>query len=295
MDDPKWKKFEKLATKIQQDLSPDAEVIHDVKLMGQDSQTQRQIDIVVKRSVGQFPLLVVMQCKDTRAKLDINVIGEFADVIRDVRANKGALVSSAGFTKSAITSAKQKGIDLFRLVDVGSQDWRGYASFPAAATIDGIDAYRLKMGNDINFPPERFSIPIKLLEDIPNLTLYKENGEAIGSVVDLIHKAWSDGKLPNTPGEHFDVVFVDDPVFLKTDGDMVPVSILVSIIVKRRHFSGNIPIAEMRGFQNVTTGGVYTRSLTTGKINIQMIEKEWQQIDDIENLAAKPFIIFHLV
>ncbi len=292
-NDPKWKKFEKLAAEIQKELSPEAAVKHDEKIRGWDSKTDRQIDIVVRQNVGQYPLLIVMQCKDEKTPLDVNAVGEFASVVSDVRAHKGALVSNSGFTEAAINLAKQKGIDVFRLVDIENKDWKSYATLPAAAVFDALEGYQLKFANNPNYPPERFAIPLKLLEDIPNTHLYKEDGTFINTIINAIRTAWNSDKLPKKSGEYFDLKFVDEPVFIKDGEKLIPIELTANIVTRQQVFFGHIPIKSMRGFHDVSTGGVYTRSLTTEWLNTETIEKKWQKVESLDQLAVKPLIIMH--
>ncbi|MDP2641284.1 MAG: restriction endonuclease [Candidatus Yanofskybacteria bacterium] len=292
-DNPKWKKFEALAAEIQKELSPQAKVEHDVKIKGEDSKVDRQIDISVRQNIGQYSLLIVIQCKDEKAPLDVNVVGEFASVVNDVRAQKGALVSSSGFTAAAVNLAKQKGIDLFRLVDVENKDWRTYASLPAAAVFDEMEGYQLRFANNPIFPPERFTIPIKLLEDIPNLPLHREDGTLIDTAINAIGAAWNSGKLPKKSGEYFDLKFIDEPVFLKDGENLIPVVLTANIITRQRIFFGHIPILSMRGFQDVATGGVHMRSFTTDWLNLEAIEKGWQLVESLEQLAVQPVLVLH--
>jgi len=289
----KWKKFEILASEIQKELSPDAEVNHNIKIKGEDSKVDRQIDILVKKQVGQYPLLIVMQCKDERAPLDVNAVGEFASVISDVRANKGALVSSSGFTPAAINLAKQKGIDVFRLVDLQNKNWKSYASLPAAAVFDKVEGYRLKFAVNPDFPPERFSIPMKILEDVPNIILYRENGDKIDSIINLIQKAWKNEKLPRGNGENFDLEFLEEPVFIKDGESFSPVKITIYIKTSRKIVFGNIPLQSMRGFQDVVKGGIYTHSFTTEMISVDVVKKEWQVVESLNQLAISPVITLY--
>ena len=53
-DDPKWKRFEALVAKVQSSFSPDAEVTLNEKVKGRISGVRRELDIVVRRSIGQF-------------------------------------------------------------------------------------------------------------------------------------------------------------------------------------------------------------------------------------------------
>ena len=48
-----WKELEKLVTMIQRQLSPDANVQHNVMIDGVDSETKRQIDVLVEQNIGQ--------------------------------------------------------------------------------------------------------------------------------------------------------------------------------------------------------------------------------------------------
>jgi hypothetical protein len=58
-----------------------------------------------------------VQCRDYKALLDVNAVGEFDSVIRDVGAAKGIMVSVHGFTETAKTYARALNIDLLRLPD----------------------------------------------------------------------------------------------------------------------------------------------------------------------------------
>src|SRR2546426_7252001 len=88
MGAPKWKRFEQLAYQIQEDLAQDAEVKLNDLIVGEDSKTERQIDISIRKRVGQYTLLIVIDCKDHQRPLDVKDVGEFISIVTDVRANK---------------------------------------------------------------------------------------------------------------------------------------------------------------------------------------------------------------
>lgn len=125
MKEPKWKRFEKLAAKIQADLSPSAIVSHNEKIYGK-SGIERQIDVAVRQNVGQFGILIVIDAKDHKTPLDIQEVGSFIDLVSGVGAHCGAMVSTSGFTEGARGRARAAGIDLYRLLDAESEDWRAY-------------------------------------------------------------------------------------------------------------------------------------------------------------------------
>jgi hypothetical protein len=127
---PDWKKFEDLAASIQRDLSPDAKVTPNAKLIGK-SGAPRQIDILVEQETGQFKLRIVMDCKDYKFPVDVNDVEAFLGLVEDVGANKGAMVAASGFTETAKVRAVRAGLDLFRLIDTADHKWRSYVSIPA--------------------------------------------------------------------------------------------------------------------------------------------------------------------
>ena len=101
MADAPWAEFEKLAYDIQRELAGSADVTLRDTIQGVDSNIPRQIDISIRQQVGQYSVLIIVDCKDHRAPLDVNIVGEFVTVVRDVRANKGALIASRGFTPAS--------------------------------------------------------------------------------------------------------------------------------------------------------------------------------------------------
>ena len=74
---PDWKLLEHLVAEIQEQLAPDASVLHNVSLYGLDSETQRQIDVLVEQSIGQYTMRIVLDCKDYAKPVDVKGVEEF--------------------------------------------------------------------------------------------------------------------------------------------------------------------------------------------------------------------------
>ena len=64
-----------------------------------------------------------MQAKDWASPADVNAVGAFAAVVEDVDATRGVMVCRSGFSQSAKTFARNKGIGLYNLHDAESRDW----------------------------------------------------------------------------------------------------------------------------------------------------------------------------
>ena len=86
-------------------------VRRNVQLPGPDG--PRQIDVLVRATVGPFELTTVIECKDTCRKVPVTVVDELHSKIQDVGANKGAVVTRNGFSRTARLKADRLGVDLF--------------------------------------------------------------------------------------------------------------------------------------------------------------------------------------
>src|SRR5262249_8639118 len=95
---PKWKRFENLVAEIQRALAPGAAISQNERIRGKNTGALREIDIVVRQSVGQFGILIIVDCKDHGNPLDVKDVEAFAGLAEDVGANKGAMVAANGFS-----------------------------------------------------------------------------------------------------------------------------------------------------------------------------------------------------
>ena len=125
-----WLDFEKMIARVYQTISPRALVKHNDSIQGMDSGIERQIDVSVRFKEAGCAFLIIVQAKNYKNPADINVVGEFATVIKDVRASKGVLICNAGFTQGAQQLAISLGIDLCTAHDAETKDWRAILTIP---------------------------------------------------------------------------------------------------------------------------------------------------------------------
>lgn len=281
---PKWKKYEEFVAALQKEFAPSAEVKHDDKIMGA-SGIERQVDVSIRTKISTFELLVVIDCKDWNKPVDIQDIEQFIGAVEDVKANKGAMMSSRGFTAAAKTRAMQKGIDLYSAIDVQSVDWPVFLAFPTFCDFRGPKRYNLKFSHT---SPGPFAMPAMDAKYIP---LYRKDGSYIDIVFNLLVKAWNEGRLPREAGEYKDLSFIAEDVYTKVD-DVIygPVKISSDMLVEKRLFFGSLPIIEGKGFRDEIKGSFHTRSITTDRLDVAEVENKWQRIEKVEDLAVKPVL-----
>lgn len=284
MTEPKWRRFEKLVASVQSELSPGAQVTHNEWIRGKKTDELRQVDVTVRTQVGQYPLLIAMDCKDLRRPATVNHVEAFAGLLEDVGANKGALVASNGFSAAAKKRAKEAGIDLFRLVDAEDHDWRAYVTIPILFH----DLVPVEFQAILQFRgvPE----PGFQAEDPQNIELLDKDGRLVGSPLDLLRELWNQGGVTDSPGYFENLSLSSSQLFVRHRGKIHAVVVLGTVRVEEDSYFGSVPLSKISGFQNELTGGVFTCGLKTAPMNFQQLKDEFRKLGEEERLAVSPVL-----
>lgn len=281
----KWKRFEDLVASIQRQLAPSATVAQNEKIRGRRTGRLRDIDISVRQKVGQYDILIAIDCKDYRRKINVKDVEAFMGLADDVGANQAAMVAPRGFSSTAKTRAAAGGISLFRLIDAEDHDWKSYVSIPAVAELREITAFSLTFSGTGPFAlaPQDFRL----------MPLYRADGSLIDVVSNLILDRWDADQIPEDPGEHEGILLTDEDTYLKTDGQLYRTSVAASVVVEHRLYFGHLPLVEVKGFADEIKGGLLTTGFRTGRISVEDIQT-WTQIQSRESLAVHPVLGFGL-
>jgi len=283
-EEKKWKKFEKLVSQIQESLAPSAQVVLNEKVLGKITQTNRQVDISVKQNIGHYKIFIVIECKDYKDPVDINIIEGFVEKLKDLEANKGVIVSASGFTETAKKKAEAAGIEIYRLVDTNKHDWHTDVSIPVVCDFRKIKRHHFVFKSSV---PGPCTIPTT---DPRFLFLYRENGSVIDTVLNILLDKWNKGHISLEPGVHENIKLSEYPTCVKYEGSLYHLDALANIEVEKNLYYGKLQIKEIKGFLDEKTGGVIAPGFTTDDLDTKEVEKGWQKIEDEKDLAVKPMM-----
>jgi hypothetical protein len=230
---------------------------------------------------------VVIDCKDYKEPVDVKAVEEFAGMAHDVRANKGGIISSNGFTEAAVNVARNHGIDTFRLVDTDSVDWGSYVTVKAL-----LERTHMR-GFVMNFRGTgRISLPAST-EDLANLPLYSDGGEALGSVKQIVNSKWDNQEISSVAGVY--EVIIGNGLNIDFCGVKSQVDVSASVTVGKTYYLGSLPI-HVKGLHDEQKGGLITKQLQTGEIYPHAIERGevpgWVEIEDPSKLSVKILLRF---
>jgi len=121
---PAWLDLQLLAARIYRELQPGSVVTHDDHIRGHHSGLDRQIDVSIRVPFAGSELLVIVDTKNYGRPANVNDVGAFASLVKDVRASRGILICRSGFSSGAQSFATSHGLDLCRIHDASTRDWR---------------------------------------------------------------------------------------------------------------------------------------------------------------------------
>lgn len=274
----KWKHFEEATFKVVKQLNPKSSVYHNVEITGKLSKTSRQVDVqLVDPKEYDF---VAFECKDYKVPVDIPRIEAFASKLKDLGTPKGAIVSNSGYSKPAITLAKEWGIDLLNLVN----------------TEDPLIRFRLHLNGIFHgihiktFTTEMSSsssVPFLLSQEVSMTKLMNEQGDTIPAY-DLFSHLWNDTKTPFSRSPGCYKYTYENPCIVRLvdlKNQIVPLDSFAFIYqVEKDSFFGQIKIINTSGLYNVHKQTYATKSFSTENIVPTEITKNWKHIDNEEQL-----------
>lgn len=134
--------FEEYCLKIllgyaEKEKLPNFSISHDVKLPASDG--IYQIDVFATYTALGAEMKIICECKQYKNRVNREKVVVLADKVRTLGAQKGILLSTAGFQSGAIQYAKEHGIALIQVFDT-RVNWYSHSAGPDAV-IDEDDPF----------------------------------------------------------------------------------------------------------------------------------------------------------
>ena len=277
-----WKEYEKIAAQIYKTLSPHAEVKYNDKIYGESSKQDRQIDVSIRQNIGAHSILIIVQCRDHRSKIDINAVGELSAVVNDVRANMGVIVSNSGFTGGAVNLAKDRGIQLCSLYDAKNKDWKDIVKIPILCVV--VRPVRLRGRFDFSLIGQK-----KIVSDANKMEFVKQNGESKG-FSELFVQEWNAGKISGSSGQHTHQFLEEGLQIRSIDGSLVPVGVSFIVEVATELRFGYLGISGSKGIVNMVDNAYTTTEIITDWVDIAKACNEWKLLSSEADVPQKPLV-----
>lgn len=107
-----WKDYEIEIHDYFKEMFPNADISHNVTVIGRYSKVERQIDILIEDYIAGNRMRIVIDGKFFSEKIDVKDVEMFIGMLNDCEANKGLLITQEGYSKAAIKRAYFDPIDI---------------------------------------------------------------------------------------------------------------------------------------------------------------------------------------
>lgn len=122
-----WRQFEQLVSRIERAAAPrGAQVKSPDQIRDLITGQLREVDASIRTKVGTAEVLITVECRKRGRRDDDTWMEQLAAKRHKIGASKTIAVSAAGFTESAVKSARQFGIELRTLAKVTASDIEGW-------------------------------------------------------------------------------------------------------------------------------------------------------------------------
>lgn len=283
----KWQKFEHLVASIKAQFMDENSTIQlNEKITGLITERKRQVDITIRQRIGLYDILIAIDCKDYKKPVDTKSIGEVSELMRDIGAHQGIIVSSNGFTKSAIKSAKDYRLLLYKLIDTGEHEWKIKIKIPFILQIKKLTQCQLQYQyiTSTNFG----GIPILSEEE---QVIYSDKYEIIGNPLNLLSHWWEKNYDTVGVGITNNINFLSQKAFQKAMKGFVEVKINASLLVEEKVYFKMLELAQFSGFEKYDDVKLFlTKGFTTTPIDFTQLDKDWEIVENVNDLTIKPII-----
>ena len=122
-----WREFEKLVARIERAAAPKGALVTSPdKIRDRITGMMREVDASIQYQVGTTSILITIECRKRNRKDDVTWIEQLATKRDKIGASKTIAVSEAGFTASALQTAKHYNVEIRTLSEVTATDIEGW-------------------------------------------------------------------------------------------------------------------------------------------------------------------------
>lgn len=118
-----WREFEELIAKIERLLAPRGAIVKSPdRIRDLITGVLREVDASIRYQIGSVPILITIECRDRSSVQDDTWIEQIGTKRQKIGAAKTIAVSSSGFSRPAVESAKLYGIEIRTTKEVAEAD-----------------------------------------------------------------------------------------------------------------------------------------------------------------------------
>ncbi len=154
MVEPEWKTVEWLVALLEKFLNPEESSVttnERIPVLGKPSRERKEFDVVIRQRVGPRTHMIVFEIQNRSRRIGIDSLDKWLKKMESVGANKLVCVSTKGYTKDAISAAKEEyggRVDLLTFNDLKPlASIETFVALPVVVDVTGFEIEDIQLGN----------------------------------------------------------------------------------------------------------------------------------------------------
>ena len=172
--------FQRVVFQIHRQLAPDATVQESALLSDRSTGGTREVDVVVRTTVGEHEIILSVECRDHARKATVEWVEQMATKHHFLPTSKLVLLSAKGFTRAALLKARSLKIDAYSFIEATEQAWAALLHDRADLTFQ-IWAYRILDVYNVFENDDLAEYPAS-----PKLLLFSADGALLGTLGEVL-------------------------------------------------------------------------------------------------------------
>lgn len=248
-----------------------ARVSKNIKIIGMDSKTERQIDVLIEGRYDIFDVRIVIESKNHASPIGVEIIESFKTKLRDIKGDLGIIVCPVGFTTGAVQLAEANNIQLYKAYDKRIDNSNLF--IPIRYIEPDISSFQFSFSHRVI---GQFSMPSDISKWLFHVNSKRLNADQ------LIMYAWNTGMIPHKAGEHvanFNATTVSD---IENPAKVQYCEVSINIIVIEKYFLKLFPASFLKNIKN--NDKKFNLKIDMYSKEEDMINNGWKKFETFEEL-----------
>lgn len=155
---------------------------------------KREIDVLLTRDMSGYPVRIAIECKNELKPIGAKEIEAYCGKLDylGIPVQHGIFVSASGYTTQALEVAEHAGLRLLRLNEITQALPEAIAQATQSILVLMLIAHDVAFSNFAYRP----------MSETEAFSLFGDDGQPRGTVLDLVWQRWFRGEVPAVIGEH---------------------------------------------------------------------------------------------
>lgn len=248
-----------------------ATVTRNAKILGKQSKTEREIDVLIEGRIGAFDVRIAIEAKNYSDPVGVEKVESLTTKLMDIGANLGIMVCPLGFYEPAKNLAFANGIKLFEVYDPTLGNSKLFIPLRYVEPVIKSFAFGIR---------HRTAGSFEITQDISRWRFHI--GNKLLNPKQLVLFAWNNDMIPHEAGQHtadFNAVTISD---VQEPSKLQYCEACIKIDVVEKYFLKLFPASFLKNLEDQREH--FNLGIDIYSRDEDMLQHDWKQFESMEEM-----------